>query len=162
MQGPEPNEGQAAQQTLAKAARELVAGARRGVLCTLIPQIGYPYGSLVELITTGEGDVVMLLSSLAEHQRHLVADSRGSVVIAPHANEPNALAKPRVTLVGDISPVDDRRQYAAAYRDAHPRSAEFIDFPDFAFYQLHVERARYIAGFGQMGWIRGDFYRAAG
>ena len=37
----------------------------------------------------------------------------------------------------------------------------YIHFPDFHFYRLHVERVRYIAGFGQMGWIKGEAYRDA-
>lgn len=64
---------------LAATARRLVSEARRGILCTLIPSDGYPYGS--------------------------------------------------------------------------------IDFPNFQFYRLHVERVRLIAGFGQMGWISGTAYR---
>jgi hypothetical protein len=35
------------------------------------------------------------------------------------------------------------------------------NFPDFPFYRLRVERVRYIAGFGQMGWIKGEAHRTA-
>ncbi|MCP4423133.1 MAG: hypothetical protein GY803_01440 [Chloroflexi bacterium] len=37
---------------------------------------------------------------------------------------------------------------------------QYINFPDFQFYRLRVEKARYIAGFGQMGWIAEEQYHA--
>lgn len=146
---------------LALAARDLVQAARHGVLSTLIPDEGYPYGSLVELLPLPDGDLVLFLSQLAEHRRYLAADPRASVVIAPHIHEPTAMAQPRVTLVGRAEQTADRRAFAGAYVRLHPTAAGYIDFPDFAFFRFHVERVRYIAGFGQMGWIKGEAYRAA-
>ncbi len=146
--------------SLAAAARALVREARLGVLCTLTPNDGFPYGSQVELLPLPEGDIVLFLSRLAEHQRHLAADPRASVLLAPHIFEEHAMAKPRVTLVGQVEPIEDRASVANAYVERHPDAASYVNFPDFQFYRLRVERARYIAGFGQMGWIRGDAYRA--
>ncbi len=145
---------------LAATARRLVGQARRGILCTLISEDGYPYGSLVDLLPLPDGDVAMFLSRLAEHQHYLEADSRASVVIAPHMFDEHALAKPRVTLVGRAERVGDRTALSQAYVELHPDAAAYIDFPDFQFYRLRVERVRLIAGFGQMGWISGATYRA--
>ncbi len=146
---------------LALAASDLVRAARHGILSTLMPEDGYPYGSLVEILPTAEGELVLFLSQLAEHRRFLTADPRASVVIAPHIHDPRAMAQPRVTLVGRAEPVADGTAYADAYVRLHPTAASYINFPDFGFYCLHVERVRYIAGFGQMGWIKGEAYRAA-
>lgn len=145
--------------SLAVAARKLVQEARRGVLSTLVPEGGFPYGSLVELLPLPDGDVVMFLSRLAEHQHYIEADGRASILIAPHITEENAMAKPRVTLVGRVEPIADREAVAADYVALHPGTASYISFPDFQFYRLRTERVRYIAGFGQMGWIKGDTYR---
>ncbi len=134
--------------------------ARHGVLSTLIPDEGYPYGSMVEILPLPDGDLVLFLSQLAEHRRFLTADPRASVVIAPHIQQPRAMAQPRVTLVGRAEPVEDRDWYAEAYVRLHPTAASYINFPDFGFYRLRVERVRYIAGFGQMGWINSEGYRA--
>ena len=71
------------------------------------------------------------------------------------------MAQPRVTLVGRAEPVEDRTAFAEAYVRLHPSAASYINFPDFGFYRLRVERVRYIAGFGQMGWIKSETYRAA-
>jgi heme iron utilization protein len=146
---------------LALGARDLVKSARHGVLSTLMPDEGYPYGSLVEILPLPDGDLVLFLSQLAEHRRYLSADPRASVMIAPHIQEPRAMAQPRVTLVGRAEPVEDRESYAEAYVRLHPTAASYINFPDFGFYRLRVDRVRYIAGFGQLGWIQSENYRAA-
>lgn len=146
---------------LAVAAKELALGARRGILATLTAEDGFPYGSLVEFAVLPDGDIVLLLSRLAEHQHYLERDGRASLVIAPSLLEENAMAKPRVTLVGRAEPVTDRGRYAEIYVQAHPGAARYLGFADFQFYRLHVERVRYIAGFGQMGWIKGEAYRDA-
>lgn len=147
--------------SLAEAARELVRGSDHGVLATLSPEDGYPYASLVEFLPTHDGDVVLFLSRLAEHQRYLAADARASVLIAPSMADERALAHPRVTLMGQVELVEDRATFADAYAALHPDARGYLNLPDFQFYRLRVERARYIAGFGQMGWIKGERYRKA-
>jgi hypothetical protein len=146
---------------LARAARDLTKAARYGILCSLIPDDGYPFGSLAEVMPLEDGDLILFLSELAEHRRYLAADSRASVVIAPHIHDPRAMASPRVTLVGRCELIEDRDRYASSYVRLHPTAASYINFADFQFFRFHVERARYIAGFGQMGWMNGDAYRSA-
>ncbi len=147
--------------SLAAAARELIRQADRGVLATLLPEGGFPYASLVELLPTADGDIVMLLSRLAEHQHNLAADSRASILIAQSYNDRSSLARPRVTLVGRVEPVQDRQAFAETYVAHHPTAHATVTMPDFDFYRLRVERIRFIAGFGQMGWIKNQAYRAA-
>ena len=83
--------------TLAEAARVLVKDAKRGILCTLIPEGGFPYGSLTEILPLPDGDIVLFLSRLAEHQHFLAADPRASIVVVPAIDDADALLKPRVT-----------------------------------------------------------------
>ncbi len=146
---------------LAKEAREIVAANWRGVLSTLIPDEGAPYGSLVDVAPLPGGDVIMFLSTLAEHQQYLAADPRASIFFAPDFNEVDALAHPRVTLVGRVMPAEDRESMVDLYLENHPNARRYISFPDFQFYRLRVDKVRFIAGFGRMGWISGDRYRAA-
>ena len=146
---------------LAREALDLIAGSPRGVLCTLLPGGGEPYGSLVDILALPDGDAVLFLSGLAEHRKNLDADPRGSLLIGPAIGSPDALTQPRATIVGSAERVENRAEYRDLYLAAHPASATFIDFPDFAFYRLRAERVRYIAGFGQMGWIPKDVLVAA-
>ena len=145
--------GEGGRAALAGEALELIAASPRGVLCTLLPEGGEPYGSLVDILPLAGGDLVLFLSGLAEHRKNLDADPRGSLLIGPAIGSPDALTQPRATVVGSAERVRDRAEFRDLYLAAHPASAAFIDFPDFAFYRLRADRVRYIAGFGRMGWI---------
>ena len=70
----------------------------------------------------------------------------------------DALAQARVTLVGQVELAANRKALADVYLGYHPNARQYINFTDFQFYRLHVERARYIAGFGRMGWITDGRY----
>ncbi len=144
--------------TLSQEARQLVAANRRGVLSTLLPQDGYPYASMVDYAPLPDGDVIMFLSRLAEHQKYLTADPRVSLLIAPNIMANNALAEARISLVGRVELARDRRAMAEIYLQYHPQARQYINFGDFQFYRLRVERARYIAGFGRMGWLTDGRY----
>jgi putative heme iron utilization protein len=144
--------------TLAESARTLTQQANRAMLSTLSDG-GTPYGSIIEIAPTGDGDIIMLLSQLAEHQRYLLRDPRASVLIAPSLHDQEALAKPRVTLMGEVNKVDIDDVASDAYLERHPDAASYLSLGDFHFYQLRVEHARYIAGFGRMGWLAANSYR---
>jgi putative heme iron utilization protein len=148
--------GEGGRTALAREALELITGSLRGVLCTLLPEGGEPYGSLVEILPLADGDAVMFLSGLAEHRKNLDADGRISLLLGPAIGSADALTQPRVTIVGRAERVEDRTEFRDPYLAVHPGSSAFIDFPDFAFYRLRAERMRYIAGFGRMGWIPKD------
>ncbi len=139
--------------SLSEEARQLVAANRRGVLGTLLPKDGHPYASMVDYAPLPDGDVILFLSRLAEHQKYLTADPRVSLLIAPDIMAENALAQARVSLVSRAELVEDRPAMAAIYLQYHPSARQYINFGDFQFYRLRVEKARYIAGFGRMGWI---------
>ena len=147
--------------THAESARTMVAAASRGVLSTLEPEEGFPYGSLVEFVATDDGDAIFLLSDLAEHTDNFKADARASLFISPAVADGRPLALERVTFVGEIEPVEDADQFRQAYLDAHLHASAYVDFSDFAFWRLRVRRARYIGGFGRMSWVDEDAYRSA-
>jgi putative heme iron utilization protein len=145
--------GEGGPSALANEALELIAGSARGVLCTLLPAGGEPYGSIVDLLPLANGDAVLFLSGLAEHRKNLDADARASLLIGPAIGTEDALTQPRATIVGRAERLKDRAEFRGAYLRAHPGASAFIDFPDFAFYRLRADRVRYIAGFGRMGWV---------
>ena len=155
--------GEGGSPALADEALELIAGSVRGVLCTLLPEGGEPYGSIVDLLPLPGGDAVLFLGGLASHRKNLDADPRASLLLGPAIGSEDALTQPRATIVGRAERLDDRSEFREAYLAAHPGASGFIDFPDFAFYRLRADRVRYIAGFGRMGWIpKAGLEKAAG
>ena len=148
------------QLNLAEEARTLVQQAQRAVLSSLNPE-GFPYASVVEVDACENGDVVMLLSRLAEHRTFLDADPRASILVAPHLHDEQALARPRVALIGRVAQLSRDDNAAEHYLSRHPNAEFYLSLGDFDFYRMRVESARYIAGFGRMDWIDQDGYRAA-
>jgi heme iron utilization protein len=134
-------------------ARNLVRLALKGALATLDrggPGVtgGYPYASLVTVATTPGGRPVLLLSGLALHTQNLKADPRASLMIDGTSLAGDPLAGGRVTLIGRIEPAVASSR--ARFLSRHPASAQYADFGDFGFYELAVERAHFIGGFGRI------------
>lgn len=140
-------------------AMELLEGARAGTLATLLPD-GAPYASLASVATDGGGRPIFLLSRLALHTRNLLRDRRASLLLRDAllrddgAPGGDVLAGTRVSLVGAIAPhaVGDLR---ARFLAAHPEAETYIDFADFGFYAMTIERAHLVAGFGRIVDIPG-------
>lgn len=137
----------------AESARTLLAVAKRGVLATIARDDGYPYASVVELLPTDDGEIVVFLSDLAEHTSNFTEDPRVSVVVSEDSSGGDVLALGRATLQGRIERVADRDVHRQDYLGLHPEASTYIDFGDFSFYCIRVERVRYIGGFGRMSWI---------
>lgn len=143
-------------------ARTLTVASTQGTLSTVDREDGTPYGSIVELIPLDNGDFVFFISGMADHTKNIKKDPRGSLLVADGFGRGYALALSRATYMGEIKRVDNGQEaHREAYLKLHPEAHVYIDFPDFAFYRLHVDRVRYIGGFGRMSWVDGEGYAGA-
>lgn len=138
-------------------ARNLVDSAATAALSTLTrgeDRIPYPFGSLVATTTDELGRPLLLLSALAEHTKNITACPRASLLYA-HLASPEALAEPRVTLLGRIEPVsaDLLAPVRDRYLSRHPAASAWASFGDFGFYRLAIDEVRLVLRFGKMGWI---------
>jgi putative heme iron utilization protein len=145
----------------AELARTLIGQERRSTLSTLADG-GYPYGSVVSHAVDDEGGPVVLISDMAEHTVNAKRDARASVLVTTTtaaANDP--LADARCTLVGRMERVDEPGALRHRYLEQHPYASYYVDFTDFSFWVLRVERIRYVGGFGHMSWVGVEQYRDA-
>lgn len=149
----------------AERARTLVAAANRGVLSTVaLDPAGYPFGSVATYAIDGAGRPIVFVSTMAEHTRNAAADPRASLIVTePFPDGSDPLAAGRVTLIGDLLPVegDERPVVRDQYLGANPASAYYIDFGDFSFWRLEVRSIRYVGGYGRMSWVDASDYAAA-
>jgi putative heme iron utilization protein len=147
----------------AEEARTLAAATNVAALATLTAD-GDPWASLVTYGLLGDGSPVLCVSHLAEHGRNLVADGRASLMVTPPDGPPDPLAAARVTLAGRAERLIAPGPLAAA-RAAHvasvPAAAIYIDFSDFSLWVLHVERVRWVGGYGRMDSATGAAYATA-
>jgi heme iron utilization protein len=134
-------------------ARKLVRAARSGSLATVTQ--GQPFVSLVTPATAPDLSVLLLLSDLSEHTRHLRDDPRCSVLVAGTAESANPQTTPRLTLTGRAEPTDDPA-LRARYLAVHPYAALYADFGDFHLWRVRVEAALYVGGFGRAARLGAD------
>lgn len=131
------------------ASRALMRQALKASLATLDASSGHPYASLVTIATDVDGTPLFLISKLALHTQNIAADARASLLFDGTSPAGDPLAGGRVTLAGRAVPTQ-RTSARARFLARHPLARGYADFPDFAFYELAVERAHFIGGFGRI------------
>ena len=132
-------------------ARHLMRGCATATLATLAGS-GWPYASLVLVAADHDASPILLLSTLAEHTKNLLADSRVSLLFDGTAGLAEPLTGARVTVLGRAAKATDPAA-RARFLARHPGAAMYADFGDFAFYRVTAERGHIVAGFGRIHWI---------
>lgn len=138
------------------ALRALVDQQRQAALATLAE--GAPFASMVLYATERRADsgpaIVIHVSRLSPHTRHLLANSQASLLIMQPDNgagDPQALPRVTIQSVAHVIPADDPGHAAArtAYLARLPKQAYLFSFPDFLLFRLVPTEARYIGGFAK-------------
>ncbi len=140
----------------AEAVRKLVREARHGLLSTIsLKPAGYPYGSLVQLASSADGEPVFLISHLAQHTKNLVSDPRASLLVQD-PTEGDLQQSARATLIGIARRLEGEPEAAARARflARHPDASMYLEL-GFQLWALKPAEARYIAGFGAALWVGG-------
>lgn len=132
-------------------ARSLIRSCDRAALATRAQDDG-PYSSLVMCAATLAGSPILLLSDLAEHTQNIQKDDRVSLLFDGTRHLKDPLTGPRVSVQGHAKRVDGdscRLRFLARHLSAR----DYVDFGDFNFYEITIERAHLVAGFGRIEWI---------
>jgi heme oxygenase (biliverdin-IX-beta and delta-forming) len=136
--------------------RALLEAESVGLLSTIsVHRAGFPFGSLMPYAISALGAPLLLLSALAAHTKNLLADPRASLYVGDRAASEDPVAGARVSLLGRAVRVadDDEADARARYVARHPRAEAYFALRDFALWQLVIEEARLISGFGSMRWL---------
>ena len=127
-------------------ARRLLRATRGGCLATSAK--GQPFASLVTPACMPDGALLLLLSRLSEHTRHLLADPRCSVMVSGTAETRNLQTAPRATITGTAEVVDDKA-LKARYLAIHPYASLYADFGDFATWRVAPAAGQLVGGFAR-------------
>jgi len=130
----------------ASSARQLLRAARVGTLATSAE--GHPFASLVTPACAPDLSILMLLSRLSPHTRHLMADGRCSVLVVGAPESANPQTAPRVTVTGVAKPVQDSA-LKARYLAIHPYASLYADFGDFGLWRMPPAEAQVVGGFAR-------------
>lgn len=155
--------GDAPEPSYAERLRTLVDRERVGTLATNSTRDpGFPFASVMPYALSPDGAPVFLISSMAVHTQNLVADARASLLVMQSGGGDDPLGLPRATLLGSVRRLEEPGEsLRATYLERHPSSRHWIDYSDFAFFQLDVTNVYFVGGFGVMGWVEAAEYRSA-
>ena len=132
-------------------ARKLLRAARVGTLASVAD--GQPFASLVTPACAPDLSLLLLLSDLSEHTRHLRAEPRCSVLVAGTPEDANPQTAPRVTIIGQAKRIVDPA-LKARYLAVHPYAGMYADFGDFSLWLIRPQGGLYIGGFGRAVRLR--------
>lgn len=150
--------------TYAERARTLVHVARVGTLSTVSQKLAeFPFGSVAPYGVDERGGPTFLISTMAMHTQNILANDHASLLVTDASAAEDPLGAGRVTLVGRVAKTPDaslafvRENYLARYENA----SYWVDFKDFAFFQMDVVDVYFVGGFGVMGWVSAEDYASA-
>ena len=133
------------------AARLLLRASRAGSLATVTG--GQPFNSLATPAPAPDGSLLLLLSELSEHTRHLRIEPRCSLLMTGEPDGPNPQTAPRLTVTGLASLEPDpalKRRWIAR----HPYAAFYAGFGDFNLWRIEPMGGLYIGGFASATRLR--------
>jgi putative heme iron utilization protein len=125
-------------------ARKLLRGARAATLATA--EDGQPYAALVTPAPAPDLSLLVLLSGLSAHTRHLQADGRCALLVMGEATDDNPQTAPRLTVMGVASPEPDPA-LKARWVARHRYAAFYADLPDFRLVRIRPTGGQFIGGF---------------
>ena len=147
-------------------ARQLMADAQFAAVAVLEPETGMPLVSRVAVAVEADGSPFVLASDLSGHSRALARDGRASLLFGEPGPKGDPLTHPRVTVIGRIEKLERGDPQHVARRDfwlkKHPKSKLYVDFSDFHFWRMKVERANLNGGFGKAYELTAEDLRRAG
>lgn len=140
-------------------AQKFLFSTNKGVLSTHSSKFeGYPFGSIAPFVLNHQGMPTILISTIADHTKNIIQNNKVSLVV--FNNETDLQANARLTLLANAEQTDKNN---ALMRERYlryiPQAGQYFDMHDFHFYTLYITHARYIAGFGKMGWIEGETFQ---
>jgi putative heme iron utilization protein len=125
-------------------ARCLLRAARAGTLATATD--GQPFASLITPASAPDLSLLLLLSGISRHTRHLRAEPRCSVLVTGEQPGPNPQTTPRLTITGLAEPEPDPA-LKARWLALHPYATHYADLPDFTLWRIRPTAAIFVGGF---------------
>lgn len=132
--------------------KKLVRETQYGALGVIEPVSNIPLVSRIGIGWSKELGVFFSASDLSVHSKCLLENTDCSIMLG-EPGKGDGLAYPRVTLIGSAERMNNdeerRPEFRSAYLENHPKAELYIDFQDFGFYPLSINRALLNGGFGK-------------
>lgn len=146
----------------AEKARDLFLSEYQGILSTHSVDVpGYPFGSVVPYCVGKSGLPVILISTIAQHTKNILANHKVSLTVTEGDADDSQIVG-RVTYLGDAELLENNDcDSIERYYHYFSQSRDYHLTHDFNFYVIKPVRVRFIKGFGQIYWIEKDDFLLA-
>ena len=114
---------------------------------------GQPFTALVTPATAPDSSTLLLLSTLSEHTRHLMAEPRCALMVAGAATTENPQTAPRITVTG-LAELAPDPALKARWLAVHPYAALYAGFGDFALWRVRPMAGLFVGGFARATRLR--------
>jgi putative heme iron utilization protein len=132
--------------------RSIWSNSYHGLLSThSLKYQGYPFGSLLPICRDSKGNLLLLISHLAQHTRNLEADPRCSLTLTEQGGG-DVQQLTRLTCLAQAEAVNSTAA-AERYFRFYPDSRRYQKELNFRFYRLTIKHFYYIGGFGSARWF---------
>ena len=131
--------------------RQLLLSRSEGFLSTTMADDGSPYGSVMPFALDPWGAPLFLTASLAVHHKNMAACPRASLLVVQGAGG-DIQSEGRISLIGSVAEVAKGPLWERYFR-FFPSHRAHLKVHPFTLWTLAVERARFIAGFGDIHWL---------
>jgi hypothetical protein len=137
---------------------DLVKEGKVSTLSTIYNKVAF--GSLVPYALDKKGYPIIFVSDLALHTKNIKKEPNCSLMIAK-VNEDDIFNSSRITFIGKMVKVSEKElpEIKEIYLEKHESVKDFIDFKDFTFYRLEIEKIYWVGGFGDIEWIKLQDYQ---
>ncbi len=139
---------------VAPIARRVMRLADKVALASIDLESGGPFLSLTGVACLMDVTPILLMSDISRHTKNLGKDPRASLLFDGTGNHANPLSEDRVSVNGRIvkcTQLEAEQRFMAR----HPK-AFYAQFADFSFYELQVDDAHFVGGFGTALSVRAD------
>lgn len=132
--------------------RSLLVNAKYASLGVNDTSSGFPLVSRVAACFAKSTGLFFAGSDLSLHSKSLLQDAKCSLMLG-EPGKGDGLAYARITFVGRASRMlnthERRGEFREVFVKTHPKAELYIDFLDFGFYPIELERAYLNGGFGK-------------
>ena len=133
-------------------AKKILRTVRFGAFAVCEPVSGHPLISKVGLTSDIDGSPVLLISEISTHTKAIKNDSRCSLLLGEDGVD-DPLNFPRISIIAKAVQIAQKSELHKYLRDRYlrhqPYAKVYIDFRDFSFFRIEIEKANLNAGFGQ-------------
>ena len=129
---------------------------KTAILSTLSKKYdGYPFGSFVTYVSGWDRTVLLYLSDLADHTKNFKKDHKSCITLLKKNKNGDVQNSARLTLMGDLKIVPEKiyEKCKDRFQNIFPEIKTYTQMHDFNFYQITINQARWIGGFGKISWL---------